>query len=124
MVIVCPSLAPRRLSVPHFLEPTLRAAVLDRNLQRFVTLDGTLQRENRGHEDRWTTSPVRMEVQSISWFHAKRVFLVLDPFEEAYWEHSALLQGGEVMDQLVGVVSKHLIADKLNALAAEEVLAH
>lgn len=28
---------------------------------------------------------------------------------------------GEVVDQLVGVVSKQLIADKLNALVAEEV---
>ena len=52
----CPSLATRRLPAPHFLEPTLRAAVRDCNLQRFVTLDGMLQRENRGHEDRWTTS--------------------------------------------------------------------
>jgi len=34
------------------------AAVRDCNLQRFVTLDGTLQRENRGHEDRWPTSGV------------------------------------------------------------------
>ncbi len=53
----CPTLATRRLPAPHFLEPTLLAAVRDCNLQRFVTLDGTLQRENRGHEHRWITTP-------------------------------------------------------------------
>jgi len=62
----CPTLATRRLPAPHFLEPTLLAAVRDCNLQRFVTLDGTLQRENRGHEDRWTTTPVSVNHHFLS----------------------------------------------------------